>query len=111
MNRMGREIATAGRFSWRLSDDVIRSSSATKLIGACLFGLAATAAFGQPIPMPAPKPKTSIAPPPAAVPESRGAQLVPAQSGGGFPFRIPGFSKPGTTTAFDASQRALIDRV
>jgi outer membrane lipoprotein-sorting protein len=111
MNRMGREIATAWRFSWRLSEDRMRTSSAATLIGACLFGLAATAAFGQPIPMPAPKPKTSIAPPPAAVPESRGAQLVPAQSGGGFPFRIPGFSKPGTTTAFDASQRALIDRV
>jgi outer membrane lipoprotein-sorting protein len=89
----------------------MQTSSAAKLIGACLFGLAATVAFGQPIPMPTPKPKTSIAPPPAAVPERKAAQLVPAQSGGGFPFRIPGFSKPGTTTAFDARERALIDRV
>jgi len=90
----------------------MRTISAATLIGALSLGLAVTAASAQPVPLPAPKPKTGIAPPSAAVPESRAAQLVPAQSGSGiFPFKIPGFSKPGTTTAFDANQRALIDRV
>ena len=47
------------------------------------------------------------------IPDNRAAQLAPAQSGGERYFRS-GFrasSQPGTTTAFDANQRALIDRV
>jgi outer membrane lipoprotein-sorting protein len=89
----------------------MRNASPATLIGACLLGLAVTAASAQPVPVPAPRPKASMAPP-AAVPDSKAAQLVPAQSGSGiFPFRLPGFSKPGTTTAFDANQRALIERV
>ena len=41
------------------------------------------------------------------------AQLVPAQSSGSsvFPFKLPGFGQPATTGQFDASQRALIDKV
>ena len=92
----------------------MRKSSPATLIGASLLALAVTAASAQPVPVPtpAPKPKTGIAPPPSAIPDNKAAQLTPAQSGGGiFPFRIPGFSQPGTTTAFDAKQRALIDRV
>ena len=86
----------------------MRKISPATLIGACLLGLAVTAASAQPVPLPAPKPKSLIGPP-AAEPQ---AQTVPAQSSGGFfPFKIPGFSNPGTTTAFDAKQRALIDRV
>src|SRR5437764_13139478 len=85
--------------------------SPAMLIGAWLLALAATAAPAQPIPTPAPRPKAAIVPPPAAVPESKAAQLVPTQGGGLFPFKVPGFSQPGTTTAFDAKQRALIDRV
>ncbi len=93
----------------------MRISSPATLIGACLLGLAVTAASAQPVPlpMPAPKPKSGILPP-AAIPEAKPeaqAQLVPAQGSGLFPFKIPGFSQPGTTTAFDAKQRALIDRV
>src|SRR6185436_6415380 len=80
-------------------------------IGASLLALAVTAASAQPVPTPAPRPKAAIAPPPAADPDSKAAQLVPAQGSGLFPFKIPGFSQPGTATAFDASQRALIDRV
>jgi outer membrane lipoprotein-sorting protein len=87
----------------------MRTSSPAMLIGACLLGLAVTAASAQPIPMPAPKPKSGIAPP-AAIPETQ-PQAVPTQGSGLFPFKIPGFSNPGTTTAFDANQRALIDRV
>src|SRR4051812_43465333 len=85
--------------------------SPATLIGASLLMLAVTAVAAQPVPTPAPRPKAAIAPPPAAVPESKAAQLVPAQGGGLFPFKIPGFAQPGTPTAFDANQRALIDRV
>src|SRR3954469_13323661 len=89
----------------------MRISSPAVLIGASLLALAVTAAAAQPVPTPAPRPKAALAPPSAAVPDSKAAQLVPAQGGGLFPFRVPGFSQPGTTTAFDAKQRALIDRV
>ena len=82
------------------------------LIGACLLALG-VAASAQPVPMPtpAPKPKSGMAPPPVATEAKPRAELVPAQSNNLFPFRLPGFSKPGTTTAFDANQRALIDRI
>src|SRR3954471_25020127 len=89
----------------------MRNLSPATLIGASLLALAVTAAAAQPVPTPAPRPKAAIAPPPAAVPESKAAQLVPAQGGGLFPFKVPGFSQGGTTTGFDAKQRALIDRV
>ena len=89
----------------------MRISSPATVIGASLLALAVTAASAQPVPTPAPRPQAAIAPPPAAVPDSKAAQLVPAQGSGLFPFKIPGFSQPGTATAFDASQRALIDRV
>ena len=54
-----------------------------------------------------------MSPPPPAPRRGAGDPARrPAQSDGNlFPFRIPGFSQPGTTTAFDANQRALIDRV
>src|SRR5215213_7593294 len=87
----------------------MRTTSPATLIGALMLGLAVTAASAQPVPLPAPKPQSHMAPP-AAVPETQ-AQLIPTQGGGLFPFKIPGFSQPGTTTAFDANQRALIDRV
>ena len=80
------------------------------LIGACLLALG-VAASAQPVPTPVPRPKSGIAPPPVAAETRPQAELVPAQSNNLFPFRLPGFSKPGTTTAFDASQRALIDRI
>src|SRR5436305_5912453 len=89
----------------------MRNLSPATLMGASLLALAVTTAAAQPVPTPAPRPKAAIAPPPAAVPESKAAQLVPAQGGGLFPFKVPGFSQPGTTTNFDAKQRALIDRV
>src|SRR5947209_2990731 len=89
----------------------MRNLGPATLIGASLLALAVTAASAQPIPTPAPRPKAAIAPPPAAVPDSKAAQLVPAQGSGLFPFKLPGFSQPGTTAGFDANQRALIDRV
>jgi outer membrane lipoprotein-sorting protein len=82
------------------------------LIGACLLALAASAVSAQPVPVPAPKPKTGIAPP-ATVPDQKAGSQAPTQSAANnlFPFKFPGFSQPGTTTAFDANQRTLIDRV
>ena len=86
------------------------------LIGVGLLGLVAAETAAQPVPTPAPRPKASVAPPPAAAPSGTTkpqAQLTPAQSQGGgsfFPFKIPGFGQPGGG-AFDANQRALIDRV
>jgi outer membrane lipoprotein-sorting protein len=77
------------------------------LIGACLLGLAASAVSAQPAPTPMPKPKAGIAPP-AAVPESAPIQSIANNL---FPFKFPGFGSPSTTTAFDAKQRTLIDRV
>src|SRR6201999_4498786 len=79
------------------------------LAGACLL-LAATMVSAQPVPTPPPRPKTGVAPPPAAAPE---APAGPIQSIANnlFPFKFPGFGSSGTTTAFDVKQRGLIDRV
>lgn len=76
------------------------------LAGAGLI-LAASVASAQPLP--APRPKSGIAPPAAASEKPAG----PIQSAANniFPFKFPGFGSSGTTTAFDANQRALIDRV
>ena len=87
------------------------------LIGIGLIGLIAADAAAQPVPTPAPKPKASVTPPPPAAPSGSPkaqAQVAPAQAQGGgsfFPFKVPGFGQPGAATAFDANQRALIDRV
>jgi outer membrane lipoprotein-sorting protein len=90
------------------------------LIGACLFGVAAAgAASAQPAPMPLPATKSKSAtmpPPPAAVPSGNPksqVQLVPTQQSGSsiFPFKFPGFGQGSASGQFDASQRALIDRV
>jgi outer membrane lipoprotein-sorting protein len=78
------------------------------LIGACLFGLVASAVSAQPLPTPAPKPKAGIAPPTAVAEET----TQPAQIANNlFPFKFPGFGSSGTQTNFDANQRAMIDRV
>ena len=59
-----------------------------------------------------PKAKSATVPPPTGTPRPQTAP-APAQSSGNsiFPFKIPGFGNSGTTGAFDASQRAMIDRV
>ncbi len=81
------------------------------LIGICL-ALAPVVAAAQPAPAPAQKKTGTVPPPPVA--QNSGPRVqpqAPAQSNNLFPFKIPGLSNPGTTTAFDASQRVLIDRV
>jgi outer membrane lipoprotein-sorting protein len=79
------------------------------LAGACLL-LAASMASAQPMPTPAPRPKAGVTPPPAAVPEAP-ASPIQSIANNLFPFKFPGFGSSGTTTAFDAKQRAMIDRV
>jgi outer membrane lipoprotein-sorting protein len=84
------------------------------LIGISLL-LAPAALSAQPTPVPPPAPKKSGTVPPPPVGQNSGprvqSQPAPAQSNNLFPFKIPGLSSPGTTTAFDANQRALIDRI
>ena len=83
------------------------------LIGISLL-LAPAALSAQPTPVPPPPKKSGTVPPPPVTqnsgPRVQG-QPAPVQQNSLFPFKIPGLSSPGTTTAFDASQRALIDRI
>jgi outer membrane lipoprotein-sorting protein len=86
-------------------------------IAALLSGLvaAASSATAQPVPLPppAPLPKTGVMPPPSSAPAARPAP--PAQSSG--PTWLPPFfggqpaAKPGSNTAFEPGQRALVDKV
>jgi outer membrane lipoprotein-sorting protein len=94
---------------------------AAMILVAMVCGVFATApAFAENVPLPTPAPlsKTS-SPPPAASPavlppaSSNAAPAAAAQSKGFFPFSFP-FGKgaqPEPATAFDAKQRALLDRI
>jgi outer membrane lipoprotein-sorting protein len=95
---------------------------AALLAGLVAFGPALTAgavAQGVPLPVPAPRPKVQGAPaqrpvPPQAVPSApHQAQQPQAQTPSSFPFPKPPFlfGRSGETTAFDARQRELVDRV
>jgi len=88
----------------------MRKPSTATLIGACLLALAPAVASAEAVPTPVPRPKSAITPP-AASSDTKDVQLTPSQGSNLFPFKFPGFNQPGTTTAFDANQRALIDRV
>jgi outer membrane lipoprotein-sorting protein len=106
---------------------VAASLSSIALGGLALGALAlmaltqAATAQSVPMPVPAPQPKSYGPPaaprPPAATAPAAAQQPVrpPEQSSSGFPsiFSKPPaiFSKPGETTAFDARQRGLADRV
>ncbi|MGD0023847.1 MAG: outer membrane lipoprotein carrier protein LolA [Xanthobacteraceae bacterium] len=90
------------------------------ILAAMVCGLLATAsAFAQnvPLPTPAPLPKTGAAPPPATppalIPPASSDTAGSGQNNGFFPFSLP-FDKGaqwGQATAFDAKQRALLDRI
>jgi outer membrane lipoprotein-sorting protein len=80
----------------------------------------ATMAAAQSVPLPVPAPSRSAAPPatgqqqqrPAApVPITPGAQRDPKGAVAAPVVRPPSIFSPGQTTAFDARQRALVDRV
>ncbi|HMG77129.1 MAG TPA: outer-membrane lipoprotein carrier protein LolA [Xanthobacteraceae bacterium] len=90
---------------------------ATTILAATLctvLALASASAENVPLPTPAPQPKTGSAPPPSAAnpgppPASEAAPSRP----GFFPFSFmdKGSPAPKTTTAFDAKQRATLDRI
>jgi outer membrane lipoprotein-sorting protein len=97
---------------------------ATRAAIACIIvaGLTAGAAMAQPVPVPkpAPQPKSGAsAPPPAAQPEPAPNPLSLAPVGQAAP-KPPSsiidtltgiLPRPGGSTAFDANQRGLVDRV
>ena len=88
---------------------------------ASLVTVSSALAQGVPMPVPAPQPKSYGPPsaprPPSATAPTPAAQQPakpPEQTSSGFPsfFKPPNiFGKSGETTAFDARQRALADRI
>jgi outer membrane lipoprotein-sorting protein len=101
----------------------LRTWGAATIVAAIVCGvLASTSAFAEnvPLPTPAPLPKTGSAPvPPATIPDANspasGDTSSGASHGGFFPFSLPFLSgqgaPPGQATAFDAKQRALLDKI
>jgi outer membrane lipoprotein-sorting protein len=87
---------------------------ATTMLAATLCTALATAAFADnvPLPTPAPQPKTGAAPSSGATaPAPPAASSTAPSHPGFFPFSFMDKSAPATTTAFDAKQRALLDRI
>jgi outer membrane lipoprotein-sorting protein len=94
---------------------------ATTMLAATLctaLALASASAENVPLPTPAPQPKSGAAPggaptPPAAVPGPPPASDAAPSRPGFFPFSFMDKSNPApqTTTAFDAKQRAILDRI
>jgi outer membrane lipoprotein-sorting protein len=99
-----------------------RAATIGALLASLAFAVNAAPAQNVPLPVPAPQPKSAgpaapkspAARPPAAVPQQQ--QQAPDQQSSGFPSIFP---KPpalfgqssGSSTAFDARQRALADKV
>jgi outer membrane lipoprotein-sorting protein len=79
---------------------------------AIVLALAPASAENVPLPTPAPQPKTGVAPP-AANPGPPAASDAAPSRPGFFPFSFmdKGSPPPQTTTAFDAKQRATLDRI
>jgi outer membrane lipoprotein-sorting protein len=78
------------------------------------LALASASAENVPLPTPAPQPKSGTAPPPpAANPGPPPASEAAPSRPGFFPFSFmdKGSPAPQTTTAFDAKQRATLDRI
>ena len=85
--------------------------------------LAASTAAAETVPVPVPRPKSAPAPaaaamptapaPAAAAPAAAAAAPAPAAARGFFPFSFGsnGATAPSRATAFDANQRALLDKV
>jgi outer membrane lipoprotein-sorting protein len=90
---------------------------ATTILAAALctvLAVASASAENVPLPTPAPQPKTGAAPPPpAANPGPPPASDAAPSRPGFFPFSFmdKGSPAPKTTTAFDAKQRATLDRI
>jgi outer membrane lipoprotein-sorting protein len=94
---------------------------ATTILAATIctvLAMAVASAENVPLPTPAPQPKSGAVPgaaptPPAAVPNTPPASDAAPSRPGFFPFSFldKGSPAPQTTTAFDAKQRALLDRI
>ena len=90
---------------------------ATTILAATLcavLALASASAENVPLPTPAPQAKSGSAPPPpAANPGPPPASDAAPSRPGFFPFSFmdKGSPAPKTTTAFDAKQRAILDRI
>ena len=89
---------------------------ATTILAATLctvLAVASASAENVPLPTPAPQPKSGAAPPPAANPGPPPASEAAPSRPGFFPFSFldKGSPAPQTTTAFDAKQRAILDRI
>jgi outer membrane lipoprotein-sorting protein len=90
---------------------------ATTILAATLctvLAVASASAENVPLPTPAPQPKAgTVPPPPAANPGPPPASEAAPSRPGFFPFSFmdKGSPAPQTTTAFDAKQRATLDRI
>jgi len=89
---------------------------ATTILAATLcsaLAIASASAENVPLPTPAPQPKSGAPTPPAAVPVPPPASDAAPSRAGFFPFSFldKGSPAPQTTTAFDAKQRATLDRI
>jgi outer membrane lipoprotein-sorting protein len=90
---------------------------ATTILAATLctvLAVASASAENVPLPTPAPQPKAgTVPPPPAANPGPPPASDAAPSRPGFFPFSFmdKGSPAPKTTTAFDAKQRATLDRI
>jgi outer membrane lipoprotein-sorting protein len=89
----------------------------TTMLAAALctvLAVASASAENVPLPTPAPQPKAgTVPPPPAANPGPPPASDAAPSRPGFFPFSFmdKGSPAPKTTTAFDAKQRATLDRI
>src|SRR5271154_4057379 len=76
------------------------------------LALAPASAENVPLPTPAPQPKSGAAPQPPANPGPPPASEAAPSRPGFFPFSFMDKGGPAqTTTAFDAKQRATLDRI
>jgi outer membrane lipoprotein-sorting protein len=88
----------------------------TILVATFCTALTTAAAFAEtvPLPTPAPQPKTGAATAPssgATAPNPPAASTTAPSHPGFFPFSLMDKTAPATTTAFDAKQRASLDRI
>jgi outer membrane lipoprotein-sorting protein len=103
----------------RNAEKNMAGTSQTAVIAAILAGVIAVApaaAQSIPLPPPAPQPKTGTAPPPpSSIPSAKPATPAPSSSPSWLPpifgGQAPAAAKPGTSTAFEPRQRALVDKV
>jgi outer membrane lipoprotein-sorting protein len=97
--------------------------AATKMLAAtttlaatmcAVLAVATASAENIPLPTPAPLPKSGIAPPPAAAPDASAPAATDSGPAHFFPFSFSldkGLQLQGQAGAFDAKQRALLDRI